>query len=110
MLADPDNKSVKEAAMTNQEYMEIYKDAFSFSLENESQLSLMAEEFAKADYEYNMRLSEEKGEERGEARLNSLYTWLHDSNRDNDVWKAASDPEYRAKLFKEYEISQLLSP
>ena len=71
--------------------------------DNESQLSLMAEEFAKADYEYNMRLSEEKGEERGEARLNSLYTWLFSNNRMNDMKKAFSDPEYRAKLFREYE-------
>ena len=106
MLADPNNSNVKEAAMTNKEYMEIYKDAYSFSLERASQLQLMADEFSKADYKYNMRLSEERGEKRGikqgEERINALYSWLFDNNRSEDVRKASSDPDYCKKLFEEY--------
>jgi len=39
-------------------------------------------------------------------RINDLYSWLFANDRDEDVKKATSDPEYRAKLFEEFDNSQ----
>ncbi len=67
----------------------------------------LQEEFRQYDIEYTMRVKEEKGEKRGisigEDRIISLYSWLYENARDDDVKKATSDPEYRTKLFEEYE-------
>lgn len=46
----------------------------------------------------------EEGREEGEARLASLMTKLKDLNRVDDVFKAASDSEFREKLYKEFGL------
>ena len=35
--------------------------------------------------------------------MNALYVWLRSNGRDEDVWKATSDPDYREKLLEEYD-------
>ena len=37
--------------------------------------------------------------------MSSLISWLFSQNRDEDVKKAASDPEYLDKLFAEYNAA-----
>ncbi len=46
----------------------------------------------------------EEGREEGEARLASLMTKLKDLNRVEDAFKAASDSEFREKLYKEFGL------
>ncbi len=48
------------------------------------------------------RANYKKGEKKGITNMSSLISWLFSQNRDEDVKKAASDPEYLDKLFAEY--------
>ena len=48
----------------------------------------------------------EAGEKRGEDMLGKLILALQTSGRDEDITKAASDCNYRQKLYKELNISQ----
>ena len=50
----------------------------------------------------NYKKGEKKGEKKGITNMSSLISWLFSQNRDEDVKKAASDPEYLDKLFAEY--------
>lgn len=45
-----------------------------------------------------------KGRKEGEERLGMLMSLLLKENRHDDVAKAASDADFREKLFKEYGI------
>jgi len=45
-----------------------------------------------------------KGRKEGEERLDMLMSLLLKENRHDDVAKAASDADFREKLFKEYGI------
>ena len=45
-----------------------------------------------------------KGRKEGEERLGTLMSLLLKENRHDDVAKAASDADFREKLFKEYGI------
>ena len=45
-----------------------------------------------------------KGRKEGEERLGMLMSLLLKENRQDDVAKAASDADFREKLFKEYGI------
>ncbi len=47
---------------------------------------------------------EARGEKKGESRLAALIMALFSVGRGSDVEKAASDEQYRAKLFKEFNI------
>ena len=47
---------------------------------------------------------EAKGRKEGEERLGMLMNLLLKENRHDDVAKAASDADFREKLFKEYDI------
>ena len=47
---------------------------------------------------------EAKGRKEGEERLGMLMSLLLKENRHDDVAKAASDADFREKLFKEYGI------
>ena len=53
-------------------------------------------------------IGEVRGEARGEARGKDIITMLigklHSQNRDEDVWKASSDPEYLNQLLKEFGL------
>lgn len=46
----------------------------------------------------------EEGREEGEARLASLMTKLKYLNRVEDAFKAASDSEFREKLYREFGL------
>ena len=51
------------------------------------------------------RANFKKGEKKGITNMSSLISWLFSQNRDEDVKKAASDPEYLDKLFAEYNAA-----
>ena len=50
----------------------------------------------------NYKKGEKKGEKKGITNMSSLISWLFSQNRDEDVKKAATNPEYLDKLFAEY--------
>ena len=52
-------------------------------------------------YAEGERLGEARGREKGESRINKLITYLLEQGRNEDLSRAASDPEYQAKLLKE---------
>ena len=95
----------------------IYDDARRFSLSRDAQIALLQYEWAVSCQEYTYKKqteravaeavaeAESKAEARGENRINALYSWLHENHRDDDIWKATTDPEYRAKLLKEFDES-----
>ena len=98
MLSDPNNPRVKEAAMENSALKDIYTDAASFTSDFTTQHQLLLDELEILDRNSTEKYWEEKGEE----KINALYSWLHENNRDSDVWKAMDDPGYRARLLKEF--------
>ncbi len=97
----------------------IYDDARRFSLSRDAQIALLQYEQAVSSQEYTYKKqteravskavseavaeAEPKAEARGENRINALYSWLFNNNRAKDVQKATTDPEYRAKLLKEFD-------
>ena len=60
------------------------------------------------DEEEHMRQEREEsrkeGFEEGEERINDLYDKLHELNREEDIWKAIKDVEYRKKLLEEFHL------
>lgn len=44
----------------------------------------------------------DKGISQGIISVNELYSWLFENNRQADVLRATSDPEYLEALFEEY--------
>ena len=54
--------------------------------------------------ERGITIGEARGEKKGERRLAELITRLFSDGRGSEVEKAASDEQYRAKLFKEFQI------
>ena len=123
MLRDANNEKVRRAAMEKEALKSMYDDAERFSFSIEEQIRLIEEELSHYDLEYTMRKREEQGiaigeergiaigeergiaigEERGLDRMNDLNSWLFANGRDEDVKKATSDPEYRKKLFEEFD-------
>lgn len=101
---------------------DLYNDAARFSLDINTQIALLQAEWARSSEEYTQQVrmeralkeakksaterglkqGMERGIERGIEQINSLNAWLFENNRTEDVIKATSDPDYRAKLFKEY--------
>ena len=59
-------------------------------------------------YELNLlereREGEKRGEIRGEKKLATLIDLLYKANRFEDIGHAASDEEYKEKLYKEFNI------
>ena len=49
------------------------------------------------------RKGEKKCEKKGIGNMTDLISWLFSQNRDEDVKKAATDPDYLEKLFAEYK-------
>ena len=47
---------------------------------------------------------EKKGEKKGENKLGALFRALEEAERKDDAFKAASDTEYRQKLYEEFGI------
>ena len=48
--------------------------------------------------------SEANGEAKGENKLSTLFKALENAGRKDDAFKAASDTEYRQKLYEEFGI------
>ena len=46
-----------------------------------------------------------QGVEQGENRLGSLITKLKEVGRTDDAFRAAADPDYRKKLYKEFKLA-----
>ena len=45
-----------------------------------------------------------RGEAKGEKKLSDLFRLLEEAGRKDDAFKAASDANYRQKLYKEFGI------
>ena len=51
------------------------------------------------------RKSRAEGRAEGENRLGTLMTKLREMNRTEDAFRAANDPEYRNRLYREFKIA-----
>ncbi len=109
MFADLNNSEVKEAAMEYGSLSTVYLDAIRFSDDKNVQMQYICERFAIEDERFNRNVAKRKGLKEGEARMNSLYAWLHENNRDSDLFRAVSDSDYREKLLKEYNAAHGIS-
>ena len=56
------------------------------------------------DEEEHMRQEREESRQEGIEQVNDLYDKLHDLNREEDIWKAIKDVEYRKKLLEEFHL------
>ena len=56
------------------------------------------------DEEEHMRQEREESRQEGIEQVNDLYDKLYDLNREEDIWKAIKDVEYRKKLLEEYHL------
>ncbi len=99
MIADINNDQVREAIKDSDFCSAIYKDAESFSQDKEVQLMTFEDELAIMDRNTDIKYAKKEGEK----RVNSLYSWLNDNGRINDVTKAFTDEDFRDKLFDEYD-------
>ena len=99
MFADLNNPVVKEAAMEYGSLSTVYLDAIRFSADRNVQMQYIIDRFAIEDERFNRR----KARQRGEERINSLNAWLHENNRDSDLFRAISDSDFRKKLLAEYD-------
>lgn len=59
-------------------------------------------------YELNLLERERKGRKEGEKKLATLMDLLYKEHRFEDMGRAASDEEYKEKLYKEYNIQWFL--
>lgn len=62
---------------------------------------LTEEEAIELAREDGIEIGHQAGVAEGEARVNQLYEMLYEQNRNDDVYRAITDSEYRLKLFKE---------
>ena len=56
------------------------------------------------DEEEHMRQEREESRQEGIEQVNDLYDKLHDLNREEDIWKAIKDVEYRKELLEEFHL------
>ncbi len=56
--------------------------------------------------DYLMAESEEKGEERGEAKVNKLGLLLAEAGRTADFLKSLADPNLQRSLFMEFGLEE----
>ena len=56
------------------------------------------------DEEEHMRQEREESRQEGIEQVNDLYDKLHDLNREEDIWKAIKDVEYRKKLLEKFHL------
>ena len=54
--------------------------------------------------EIGMEKGMEKGQSKGQERVNLLNRLLAEQNRTEDIVRAASDPAFQKKIFKEFDI------
>ena len=77
---------------------------------------IMKEDFEKAEanglkkgmergVKQGMKQGMKQGEEKGESRLGSLMMKLKEVGRTDDAFRAAEDPAFRKKLYKEFKLA-----
>ena len=65
--------------------------------EEDSEMCQALREIMKEDFE--------EAEKKGESRLGSLIKKLKDAGRPDDAFRAAEDPAFRQKLYKEFKLA-----
>lgn len=67
---------------------------------------MLLEEFDVKKYERSLREEGwEEGREEESARYSKLICVLFEQHREQDVKRAAEDPEYRKRLYEKFDIS-----
>ena len=77
-------------------------DMCSLECTAEEQLQVFADEAYDKGMEQGMSQGITQGVSQGITSVNELYSWLFENNRQADVLRATSDPEYLEALFEEY--------
>ena len=105
MLAEK-NKSIEEAAATMKKLNADEKIKLQCEARERYELDMLSA--SRNAYRNGVREGEKRGEERGirigEERLNQLNRLLAEQGRVDDIIKAASDEEYRKKLYEEFKL------
>ena len=65
---------------------------------------IMKEEFEQAEAN-GMKKGMQQGMAKGESMLGSLIKKLKDAGRLDDAFRAAEDPDFRQKLYKEFKLA-----
>ena len=65
---------------------------------------IMKEDFEEAEAK-GVKKGLKQGVEKGESRLGSLIMKLKEAGRADDVYRAAEDPAFRQKLYKEFKLA-----
>ena len=103
LIADINNTTVQEKIKDNPFLVDLFTDVTKCSTDREVQLMLFDEDLEIMTMNsFKVQFREEGAEER-QKKLNTLYSWLYENNRDNDVKKAVKDKVYLDKLLEEYE-------
>ena len=65
---------------------------------------IMKEDFEQAEAN-GMKKGMQQGMAKGESMLGSLIKKLKDAGRLDDAFRAAEDPDFRQKLYKEFKLA-----
>ena len=65
-------------------------------------IALFVQEYAVKQYGNTMK---QEGEGKAESRMGSLIMKLKEAGRADDVFRAAENPAYRKKLYKEFKLA-----
>lgn len=122
LIADINNEKIVQESLHNRLLSDIREDVFRFTRSKEVQQMILAEDLAIMDWNSSINSArkeaaaegraEGKAEGKsegiieGQAEIINLCKWLFSQNRDEDVKKVTSDPEYLRMLLGEYASAQ----
>lgn len=101
MIADVNDESVSKAAEENEELQSIRSEALVMAQDREVQNIIIQERYDRMDWLTYGNQREAAGENNFATLINKLFA----AGRGDEVQRAANDKEYRAKLFKEFQIN-----
>ena len=94
----------EELAMSEAAISNAYDAASAFMMNPQDRMSYVNRQMAIMDYNSGMNAAKELGEKNGEEKMAKLVDLLSEADRYDDLKKASRDPQYRAELYKEFNL------
>ena len=94
----------EELAMSEAAISNAYDAASAFMMNPQDRMSYVNRQMAIMDYNSGMNAAKELGEKTGEEKMAKLVDLLSEADRYDDLKKASRDPQYRAELYKEFNL------
>lgn len=108
MITAPDWEVLKEMASQDEYRSAALEELEKINSDKELRYQYLRQEMLASDRatirEAYVKMGEEKGEQKGELRVNHLIQLLLQSSRSDEIGKAVSDREYQKRLFEEFGI------